>query len=322
VTEFESYVPVLLNFRDNRLIYSSEHLAHLEEHVLNESNGITKAGPGCEFAFELTADCIRDAMAATGVDKKIAKCEPRVEVYYYHHRVILKYVFKDLTAALASSGDTVAHAPSDPRAELERRVRQFVLAHSRHVLVEKFVHRINSAAGGRPLPDESGLVTAYYSYCILYATVPASFERNVKNLLGSHTFRIVEITPKLLERDRVHIVRISIPSTNVYSTRPVDHFLRVDILNAIYQHLLYAKKDKDKRKLRHLTSFSAEDLDKRNVMEESQLHALWDHTVDALGGRMVDLQGVHQQTLNFRLSILAMLVALTGIILTVVLALQ
>lgn len=313
MTTFESYVPTLLNFRDNSLVYSSDELQRLQEHVVHPSNGIVDSVQGSEFKHELSTDLLPVNCNGIQGDEEAAKCVERVEVYYYHHRIVLKYVFRNL--------------PEDP--VTQRSARRLILAHSRHILITRFVNRINSAGlDGGPLPNELGRVTAYYSYCILFVPLEtksyhkSGLVKNVENLLGSHTFRIVEVTPKILERDRVHIVRISIPSMNVYSTGEIEKFLRVDILNAIYQHMLYSKKDQDAvaEDMRDLTEFSIADLDNRNVMQEAQLHALWDHAVDALGGRMVDLQGVHQQTLLFRASILALLLALVGIVLTIMLA--
>lgn len=300
MTTIEAYVPALLNFCDNGIVYSPEDLDRLRELVLGRENGISPASKHHEFSHVVSPDTLRATLGAVHGGDEAADFLSRVEVYYYHHRIILKYVFEGMGAAM------------------ERRARQLILAHSRELLVKTFVETINSAGPeGGPLPNESGRVTSYYSYCVLFRPLERAFEDNVENLLGSHTFRIVEVTPRLLERDRVHLVRISIPSTNIYSTGTVRTFLRVDILNAIYQHMLYAKKEKDATELHALTEFSLSDVDKRNVMEEAQLHALWDHAVDALGGRMVDLQGVHQQTLLFRTSIMALLVALAGIAITV-----
>jgi hypothetical protein len=303
MTVVEAYVPVLLSFRENSLVYSTEDLERLKSRVLSPSNGITGRADATEFAHELSSDCLVESLSAIDADEEVSRWLSRVEVYYYHHRIILKYVLASLPSGY------------------ERRARQLILAHSRHILINRFVRVINTAgATGGPLPGEQGHVTSYYSYCILLLPLDSTFEHGLENLLGSHTFRIVEVTPKLLERDRVHLVRISIPSTNLYSRGPVRSFLRVDILNAIYQHMLYAKKEQDERDAPGLIEFSADELDKRNVMREAQLHAFWDHAVDALGGRMVDLQGVHQQTLLFRASILALLLALIGIIITIALA--
>jgi hypothetical protein len=300
----EAYVPVLLNFRENTQVYSSEDLSLLSARVLNPGNGISEGAGATEFKHALSESHLRTTLTDVKAAPDVAKLITRVEVYYYHHRIILKYVIAEL-------------APSE-----ERSVRQLILVHSRHVLISNFVNVINTAGPkAGPLPDESGRVTTYYSYCILLVPLHPDFVDNIENLLGSHTFRIVEVTPKLLERDRVHLVRISIPSTHLYSVGTVKTFLRVDIINAIYQHMLYAKKEQDAGNKDPLVAFSEADLDHRNVMQEAQLHALWDHAVDAWGGRMVDLQGVHQQTLLFRASILALLLALVGIIITVALTL-
>lgn len=309
MTRVEAYVPVLLNFRDNSLVYCADHVKLLKDTVLSTDNGIEKFTSGSdEFEHRLTPSYLRESLEAVPQEHARAPEVSRVEVYYYHHRIILRYLF-DFAGALPEGDD--------------RRIRELVLAHSRHVLVDKFVTTINSAGPDEgPLPDESGHVTTYYSYCLMILPGRAKFEKKIENLVGSHTFRIVEVTPKIHERDRVHVVRISIPSLNVYSDSEMRTFLRVDLLNAIYQHALYSKKEQDAsaEKMSDLTEFSLADLDERNVMREKQLHALWDHAVDALGGRMVDLQGVHQQTLLFRVSIAAMVIAILGIALTFILA--
>lgn len=304
VSEVEAYVPVLLNFRDNSLVYTPEDLTLLRARVMNSENGVITAGESCEFGHELSEACLSESLETIKAPPGLSECLRRVEVYYYHHRIILKYVFDSLPP------------------ELERHAREFVLKHSRHILVTRFIAAINTASEeGGPVPGNNGLVTCYYSYCVLLVPLDPDFEDNIENLLGSHTFRIVEVTPRLLERDRVHIVRISIPSTHLYSTGTVKRFLRVDLINAIYQHMLYSKKESDSKELKLLEHFSEEALAQLNVMGEKQLHALWNHAVETLGGRMVDLQGVHQQALIFRVSTIALLLALVGIILTLALAL-
>ncbi|WP_151084593.1 hypothetical protein [Nocardioides cynanchi] len=296
----EIYVPVLLNFRDNALVYLPEQVERLRDTLLSEDNGIRELeAADAVFGHELVRP---DATALESGDVPAWPEQlDRVEAYYYHHRIILRYLF--------------SQAPKGG----DRAARQVAVAHSAHVLEHHFVHRINTVDDGAPLPDdEHGRVTSYYSYCLIFAPEPAHFQDRMDNLLGSHTFRIVEVTPRLLERDRTHLVRISIPSTNVYSTTDVGRWLKVDILNAVYQHMLYAKKEQDERDLQTLVAFSRRATAHRNVMEESQLHALWDHAVDALGGRTVDLHSVSQQTNLFRISFVAVVLAALSSVVAVV----
>jgi hypothetical protein len=299
MAEIEIYVPVLLNFRDNGLIYDSEDVRRLQTTLLGEANGIRDAtAPDALFEHELVKPDGTPSPRDEHDDWPAHLA--RVEVYYYHHRIILRYLFD----AAIPGGDRAA--------------RQVVLRHSAYVLEHRFVRQINSIRDGAPVPDERGRVTSYYSYCLIFALEPAGFRDGMETLLGSHTFRIVEVTPKLYERDRMHLVRISIPSTNVYYRKDVGHFLKVDILNAIYQHMLYAKKEKDEEELLKLVDFTPEATSRHNVMQESQLHALWDHAVDALGGRTVDLHTVGQQANLFRISFLAVILAALSSVVAVV----
>jgi hypothetical protein len=302
MNQVEVYVPILLNFRDNSIVYDPHEVQLLCEATLAADNDITECDHGERaFRHQLDDRWLRDSLQAAGVGPQIENAVERVEVYYYHHRLILRYSFKTFPF------------------ELERGVRRFVLEHSRDIAVSKFVERINAAGDtGGPVPDESGRITSYYSYCVMFLPQRAGFPDNMENLLGSHTFRIVEVTPRLRDDDRVHVVRISIPSTNIYSESRPDRFLIVDVVNSIYQHMLYAKKDKDQQRLRALDHFSLATLDKLNVMQEAQLHALWDHAVDALGGRMVDLQAVGQQTKLFRLSVIAVVIASVSVVVSVI----
>ena len=296
----EIYVPVLLNFRDNGLVYRPDQVTTLREALLSGANGIRPVqAPDAVFRHELARPDV--SAHEPGEEPAWPEQLDRVEAYYYHHRIILRYVFLQ------------------PPAGGERAAREVVLAHSTHVLEHRFVHRINTVHDGGPLPDdEHGRVTSYYSYCLIFTPEPDHFQEHLENLLGSHTFRIVEVTPRLLEADRKHLVRISIPSTNVYYRSDVGRWLKVDILNAVYQHMLYAKKEQDERDLQTLVAFSPKATAHRNVMEESQLHALWDHAVDALGGRTVDLHTVGQQANLFRISFLAVILAALSSVVAVV----
>lgn len=299
----EAYVPVLLNFKDNGIVYSSDDVNALRGRILSPENDVVPCGPEHVFRHRFDPGAVRSRLTGMGLSQKAIDALGEVGVYYYHHRIVLRYSFGEFGA------------------DVERDVREAVRRHSAQVLAEHFVARINSASTTHgPLPDETGRVTSYYSYCVMFFPERPGFSTDVENLIGSHTFRIVEVTPGIWRPDRMHIVRISIPSTNIYSAKPPGRFLVVDVLNAIYQHMLYSKKEQDQQQLQQLDSFSTAALRRLNVMQETQLHAFWDHAVDALGGRMVDMQGAGQQANTFRLSIFALVVAIVSVVVTLAIA--
>lgn len=75
-----------------------------------------------------------------------------------------------------------------------------------------------------------------------------------------------------------HTMRISIPSTILYTQGKVGKRLRRDIINVIYQHCLYRKKAMDEKKRKF-----------ENLLDEDILVKLWTRIFHIMGGKSVDI---------------------------------
>lgn len=288
----EVYVPILLNFIDNQLVYTDEQLVVLRGRVLGVENGIEETRLTESNAGRESLGRFRHRLSTLPHKPGLQT----IELYYYHHRVILRYQFDQV-----------------PEAD-ERQVRSFVLEHSGEFVQDRVIKVINELA----VAGNAGVVTMYYSYVIALIENTPNFESNIENLLGSHTFRIGDISDSLWKAGRTHIVRISIPSLNLYYNERVGYFLRMNLINSVYQHMLYAKKDADAAQLAMLTSFSASAESQMNSMREEQLHNFWNFSVDALGGRSVDTENSRLQSKSFTISVWAMLISAMALALSVI----
>lgn len=77
---------------------------------------------------------------------------------------------------------------------------------------------------------------------------------------------------------KIHLMRISIPSTILYVQKDIGESLLRDIINAIYQYCLYEKRSE------------GEDTNIfENTLDEKLLVKLWEHFINTMGGRAIDV---------------------------------
>jgi hypothetical protein len=163
------------------------------------------------------------------------ECLQCIEVYYYHHRVILKFMFERGKKSVCE----------------DRMLREFTKKTADLLLQSNFVYRINGITqkatddrtDDKLIPYEKRVVL-YYSYMVMFINNSKGFGNNIIDFLGSLTFRIVESGK--IRFGHVHYVRISVPGMNVYFKKRISDFLKTDIINSVYQNALYQKKESDR----------------------------------------------------------------------------
>ena len=101
-------------------------------------------------------------------------------------------------------------------------------------------------------------------------------------------------------------MRVSIPGTILYPQGKIGTNLLRDIINAIYQYCLYAKKLEDEEK----KSFE-------NPLDERLLVNLWTHIIDNMGGRAIDVHLLRLTHILYPLALSAIVISIVSLVLSV-----
>lgn len=314
----EVYIMVLLRFVNDEMVYTENEVEKLKQNVLSGNDNLLlnpdKAQKHCkydkfDFIFKMPyllqlIESNKDLLDNSIVAKD---CLTNIEVYYYHHRIILKFVY--------NRGKDIACE--------DRMLREFTKKFADILLLNNFIKKINDItqksihdkASDVLIPYEKRVVM-YYSYLVMFINNLKGFGDNISDFLGSLTFRIVE--SGRIRFGNVHFVRISIPGMNVYYNKRISNFLKTDIINSVYQNALYQKKETDRADAGNnsLTDFSVENLDKYNIIQEKHLHVLWEYAQDNLGGKISDIQNKYIEKKSYMMSVLAIIISIVAIFLS------
>lgn len=164
-------------------------------------------------------------------------------------------------------------------------------------------HINNSAADTKAI--------SFYSYMMIILPKNKYQLNNYTDKLGSVTFSIIESTNRFLSYGYTHYVRISIPSLNVYYDKEISNDIKVDLINLIYQNLLYEKKLDDKD-----MPFSDDlykNLKNYNCIDERKLTSFWNNTMEMLGGKISEKQAHNIDKHNYYLTLIGLFIS--GIVL-------
>jgi len=114
-------------------------------------------------------------------------------------------------------------------------------------------------------------------------------------------FYVYSLNPRKLPTKlfgKKHMMRISVPSTILYTRGKVGKNLLRDIINAIYLHCLYKKMSRDKKS----GIF-------KNAIDSDINAQLMENTLDKMGGRTADVHNTMMSNIRYILALLALLVA-------------
>lgn len=195
------------------------------------------------------------------------------EMGYYHHRVIFRFIIegtdvntdlREIRSKLKNfANEQIATAiikPNLPHGFLHCDIYQLIIVHEGKKIFSKKEDLIFSND-----------------------TTTMAFDINEPN--------------KILPGGKRYNIRISIPSTIIYTRSGVSADFQKAIINSIYQYCLYEKKEANKR-------------NKTTDIGETQLVHLWNHIIDTMGGRTSDKNIAKISQTNYLLAFVALLIAI------------
>ncbi|MEH6993445.1 hypothetical protein V7075_12090 [Neobacillus drentensis] len=191
------------------------------------------------------------------------------EMGYYHHRVIFRFII---------DGDKI-------NTEL-RDIRENLKAFAQNVIQNSIIE-----------PNRSFKFKDFdiYQLLIIHEGIKISTKKEDPVFSNDTTTMAFDITEprKISPFGRKYNIRISIPSTIIYSKFGVsDDFLKA-MINSIYQYCLYEKKELNKHK-------------RISDIGEGQLVKLWHHIIDTMGGRTLDKNLAKVSHTNYVVAVIAL----------------
>lgn len=197
------------------------------------------------------------------------------EMGYYHHRVIFRFTVE---------GENINSEIRDIRENL----KAFANATISNSIIE---------------PNRNFYFDAcdIYQLFIVHEGFKFYFKKEDPVFSNDTTTMAFDITEpsKISPIGKRYNIRISIPSTIIYSKSGVsDDFLKA-MINSIYQYCLYAKKELNKQR-------------KVSEIGEGQLVNLWHHIIDTMGGRTLDKNIAKVSQTNYILAFAALVIAVVA----------
>jgi hypothetical protein len=197
------------------------------------------------------------------------------EMGYYHHRVIFRFILK---------GDKINSEIRDIREKLK--------AYANNLITTAIIE---------PNHEFQFAHCDIYPLFIVHEGLKYHFKKEDPVFSNDTTTMAFDITEpsKISPIGKTYNIRISIPSTIIYTRSGVsDDFLKA-MINSIYQYCLYEQKQLNKHK---------------NIGEigEGQLVSLWHHIIDTMGGRTLDKNIAKVSQTNYILAFGALLIAVVA----------
>lgn len=286
--KIEIYIPVLLKFSNDGVVFKDKDLEDISEKVfanfIKNKDKLSRRNHLDYFFKEETLEILTNKLALNGLN--IISKDIRGEFYYYHHRIIIKFAFQ---------------VPDDFNGL--RKLRNAVNEFYPKLIKECVLDNINSTSDTKAI--------SFYSYMMIIVPKNKHQLNNYTDKLGSVTFSIIESTNRFLSYGYTHYVRISIPSLNVYYDKEISNDIKVDLINLIYQNLLYEKKLDDKDM--PFSDNFYDNLEKYNCIDESKLTSFWNNTMEMLGGKISEKQAHNIDKHNYYLTLIGLFIS--GIVL-------
>lgn len=300
--EIEVYIPVLFKFSDDKIVFEDNELEEIENEISQYFKKIRPArSKKHDFPYTFKDN---DLLALEEVFKSEIKdiMQISVEFYYYHHRSIFKYTIK-----VKQHNSQI------------REIRKLINENYNNILTSYIVNKINELVDRRKVREEGRVIT-YYSYMLIFCPQNKYHFNKVTDRVQTLTFKIIESSKNVFQYGKSHYVRISIPGIIVYYSSKIGLDMKMDLINAIYQHCLYSKKidDCSDEEYRSISEFTEENLLKYNKIDEKHLTLLWTYAVETLGGKITDNQIHDISKENFYLAFLAFVLSIISIILSIV----
>ncbi len=282
----EIYVLGLLKFLDDKVVFSDTELEEINEAIQKELIGrkiFLEIRRNQAFeSYHLAIDSLKKLY---GLEIPLTKAI----MHYYHHRVILYFKLRNI------------HSFKDLRS-----VRRQIMQLANDIIRGTIQESINTLVNKGKV-NEAGKIEFFYTYPLILMSNAGKCEGNFLPFLtqiSSLTFEIIE--PALFKpTGNKLMVRISIPSTIICSKSKINQSTIRDVINAIYQHCLYEKKIIDVKRG-----------DFENKLDESNLVKLWEHMLDTMGGRPIDISFAKLTHISYFLALIAIIISIISILLS------
>ncbi|ALC89406.1 hypothetical protein AM500_06125 [Bacillus sp. FJAT-18017] len=289
----EVYVLGLFSFENEdkkNIIFNSGELKDINESIMRHLKYNMKTSKGKWETYHL--DC-QDIIKLFPFSLQCS----HAEMGYYHHRVIFKFILE---------GDIVP------------KIRDI------RAILEKYVKTTIDNSIIKPNLDEGFIDKSIYQLLILHEGLQFFLKKEDPIFSDDTTTMAFDLNEprKYWMVGRKYNIRISIPSTIIYTRAGVsDDFLKA-MTNSIYHYCLYEIKEAKsrKRKEQETNKLTKPKLkngkQKRQVeidevcIEEEKLVHLWQHILDTMGGRTLDKNLAKVSQTNYILAFAAFLIAL------------
>ena len=280
----EIYVPVLIKFSDDRVVFSDDIIDQINNLVFENFKENNELSRKYHFEYFLKDDTINELINSfKNEGLSINPTDILGEFYYYHHRIIIKFRIEV------------------PENFSKLRIIRSVINDFYPKLIDDYVFdKINRISEVKAI--------SFYSYMMVFIPKNKYQLKNYTDKLGSVTFSIIESTNKFLAYSNTHYIRISIPSLIVYHDKEISNDIKVDLINLIYQNLLYEKKLDDKDQ--PFSSDVKENVKNYNYIDESKLTLFWNNTMEMLGGKISERQSHNIAKQNFYITIIGLFISI------------
>ncbi|MBP1924251.1 hypothetical protein J2Z76_000104 [Sedimentibacter acidaminivorans] len=280
----EVYVPVLIKFSDDRVVFSDNVINQINSLVFENFKKNNELSLKYHFEYFLKDEMINelvDNFKNEGLN--ISPADILGEFYYYHHRIIIK-----IRIEVPENFDKL------------RIIRSVINDFYPKLIIDYVFDNINKISEVKAI--------SFYSYMMVFIPNNKYQLKNYTDKLGSVTFSIIESTNKFLAYSNTHYIRISIPSLIVYHDKEISNDIKVDLINLIYQNLLYEKKLSDKDL--PFSSDINENVKNYNYIDESKLTLFWNNTMEMLGGKISERQSHNIARQNFYITIIGLFISI------------
>ena len=287
--EIDVYVLCLHKFKDDKVVFTNEDLKtaskKIHKRLKNQryvKNGSKKKKIEEWYVYSLDPK----KLEKLGVTK--ADNITKAELGYYHHRTIVKVSLRLLECDFSS----------------QREIRRKLKEAAENMIKTCIKDEINKLINTEEIKNTEGEVIYLYTYPFLVVKDNVKKSKNIpfSQETGTLSFDIYVRCCKFFYRRS--LMRVSGPSTILYTRGDISDRLLRDIINAIYQHCLYAKKFKDE-----------DEGIPENRLDESILVNLWTHIINTMGGRPVDTYLIWMTYIMYILAIIAISISLFALIL-------
>ena len=291
--KIEMYVLCLLKFQDDKIVFTGPELDSIKGSIANGLQSLpnqnlfivdsSKSGDVFKV-FKVHILNHQNVGSYLSPDVTIESAE----IGYYHHRVI---VYLKLDSVVDFS----------KLREVRDKLKQLVDG----MIKGGVQDQINKLVLSQMVREEAR-VEFFYTYPLIISekrpkrseTFPFSEETSTL------CFDIVEPS-RFSHSGKRHMMRVSIPSTVLYTQGRVGRDLLRDVINAIYQYCLYEKKSMDKSPF-------------KNALDENLLTNLWTQIVDRMSGRIIEAHTIRLNALTILLIIATILLVIATFLSVVV----